>query len=102
MVEEKDGADWLFPKTEQQKAAQEEKALVFAQRYLVFFGPTSDPRARELLEHWSHGVRKQLVPPNASAQESAYWNSRREFVEAIWSQIGIAQNGKNQPAPQVK
>ena len=51
MAEEKDPADWLFPQAEQQKADQEEKGFIFAQKYLVF---KQDPRARELLNHWTY------------------------------------------------
>lgn len=95
MAEEKD--DWLFPDAKGQRAAIEEKGLVFAQRYLVFHGPTSDPRARDLLEHWTRLVRRQVIPPDASAQEYAYWNARKEFIEGIWGQVEFAQNGANQP-----
>lgn len=86
--------DWLFPDAEKQKAAQQEKGLVFAQKYLVF---QQDPRARELLAHWATTVRKQMIAPNATAQEYAYYNARREFVEMIHAQLEFAQNGANQP-----
>lgn len=91
--------DWLFPNAEVQRAETEEKGLVFAQRYLVFHGPTADPRARELLEHWTRLIRRQVIAPNASAQELAYWNSRREFIEGLHAQIEFAMNGVNQPKP---
>lgn len=86
--------DWLFPDAKGQKAAQEEKGLVFAQKYLVF---VQDPRARELLDHWTKTARRQTLPPSASVQEYAYFNARREIFEAIHAQIEFAQNGLNQP-----
>lgn len=88
--------DWLFPNAEQQKADLEEKGLVFAQKYLVF---KQDPRARELLEHWTKIVRQQTITPSATAQEYAYFNARREFIELIHVQIAFAENGLNQPKP---
>lgn len=91
--------DWLFPKAAEQQAKSKEKALVFAQKYLVFAGATAEPRARELLEHWTRLVRKQVIAPDASVSELAYWNSRREFIEGIWSQIEFAQQNQNVPAP---
>lgn len=89
--------DWLFPDAQKQRKHMEEKGLVFAQRYLVFDGPTADPRAKALLEHWTRTVRRQKVSPSASAQELAYFNARREFVELIHEQIEIAQNGLSLP-----
>lgn len=89
-----ENADWLFPAAGQQKAAMEEKGLVFAQKYLVF---VQDPRARELLDHWTKTARRQTLPPGASVQEYAYFNARREIFEAIHAQIEFAQNGLNQP-----
>lgn len=97
MVEEK--WDDLFPDSGKQRAELEEKGLVFAQKYLVFHGATADPRARELFEHWTRLVRRQVIPPGASAQELAYWNSRREFIEGIHAQIEFAMNGQNLPKP---
>jgi hypothetical protein len=94
MAEEKEGADWLHPEREQQQAALQEKGLIFAQRYLVF---KQDPRARELLAHWTATVRRQTIAVGASAQEYAYWNARREFIELIHAQIEFAENGLNQP-----
>lgn len=91
--------DWLFPQAEQQRAQQEERGLIFAQKYLVFSGPTADPRARELLEHWTKLVRRTRIPANASAQEYAAANSFREFVEGIHAQIEFANNGQNLPKP---
>lgn len=99
MAEEKVGADWLFPAAEQQKAKQEEKGLVFAQKYLVFHGPTSDARARELFEHWTALVRKTPIPRGASVQEYAASNAFREFIEGLHSQIEFAQQGQNLPKP---
>lgn len=96
---EKEGADWLFPAAEKQKAVQEEKGLIFAQKYLVFSGPTSDPRARDLLEHWTGLVRKTPIPRNASVQEYAAANAFREFVEGLHSQIEFANKGQNTPKP---
>lgn len=94
-----DGADWLFPKAEQQKAAQEEKGLVFAQKYLVFSGPTADPRARDLFLHWTGLTRRTPIPRGASVQEYAAANAFREFIEGIHTQIEFANNGLNQPKP---
>jgi hypothetical protein len=94
--------DFLFPKAKEQKAQAQSDALVFAQKYLVFAGPTSEPRARSLFEHWTRLVRNQAIPPGASAQEYAYYNARREFVEAIAAQIEFANNGVNQPQPRTK
>lgn len=91
--------DWLFPEKEKQQAKQQEASFVFAQKYLVFFGPTADPRARELLEHWTVAARKQRIPAGASAQEYAAANGFREFVEGIHSQIEFAMNGQNVPKP---
>ena len=95
MAEEKE--DWLFPDAPKQRAKQEEKGLVFAQKYLVFSGPTADPRARELFEHWTALVRKTPIPRGASVQEYAAANAFREFIEGIHSQIEFAQNGQNLP-----
>lgn len=91
MEEEK---DWLFPKAGEQKAAQEEKGLAFAQKYLVFL---QDPRARELLEYWASIARRKRIPANASVGEYAAHNAFREFIEGIHAQIEFAQNGLNQP-----
>lgn len=96
---EKDGADWLFPDQEKAKAKQEEKGLVFAQKYLVFSGATADPRARELLEHWTRLVRGTRIAAGATAQEYAAHNALREFVEQIHLQIEFAMNGQNVPKP---
>lgn len=92
MAEEK--WDDLFPGADKQRAENEEKGLVFAQRYLVF---KHDPRAQQLLEHWTAMVRNQAIAPNATVQEYAYFNSRREFIESIHAQILFASNGGNQP-----
>lgn len=100
MAEEKD--DWLFPKAAEQKAQQEEKGLIFAQKYLVFVGLTADPRARELLEHWTALVRKTPIPRSASVQEYAAANAFREFVEGIHTQIEFALQGQNAPKPRMK
>lgn len=97
MFEEND--DWLFPKAAQQKASREEKGLIFAQRYLVFSGPTSDPRARELLEHWTGIARRTRIPAGASAQEYAAANAFRELIEGIHAQIEFANQGQNAPKP---
>lgn len=99
MTQENEGADWLFPNKEKQQAKQEELGLVFAQKYLVFSGPTSDPRARDLLAHWTGLVRKTPIPRSASVQEYAAANAFREFVEGIHSQIEFANNGQNVPKP---
>lgn len=97
MAEEKE--DWLFPNAPEQRAKQEEKGLIFAQKYLVFAGPTADPRARDLFERWTALVRKTPIPRGASVQEYAAANAFREFVEGIHSQIEFAQNGQNAPKP---
>lgn len=97
MAQEKD--DWLFPQAEQQRKAIEEKGLVFSQKYLVFGGPTSDPRARELLEHWTALARRARIPAAASAQEYAAANAFKEFVEGVHSQIEFAMQGQNAPKP---
>lgn len=92
MVEGKQ-PDWLaelFPNAKAQQKEIREKGLLFAQKYLVFSGPTADPRARELLEHWTQKIRKTQLPKNASAQELAAHNAMREFVEAVHSQIEFA------------
>ncbi len=99
MAEEKEGADWLFPHAEQQRAALEEKGLIWAQKYLLFSGPTSDPRARELLQYWTDMVRKKNIAPAASVQEYAAANALREFVEGIHTQIEFANKGINVPKP---
>lgn len=91
--------DFLFPNAARQREAQQQQGLIFAQRYLVFSGPTADPRARELLEHWTRTVRAQRIAPNASAQELAYYNARREFVEAIHEQIEMAMKGAQSLPP---
>lgn len=92
MVEEKreDWLDELFPNAKKQQAQMHEQGLVFAQRYLVFGGPTADPRARDLLEHWTQVVRTRRVPAGASAQEFATHNALREWVEGIHQQIEFA------------
>lgn len=94
--------NWLFPDAEEQKAAAEEKGLVFAQKYLVFSGPTSDPRARELLEHWTAIARRKRLPDDASLGELAAHNAFSRFIEGIWAQIEFATNGQNQPKPRTK
>jgi hypothetical protein len=91
--------DFLFPGAAQRRENEKQQGLVFAQKYLVFSGQTADPRARELLEHWTAQARKTRIPAGASAQEYAAHNAFREFVEGIWSQIEFANNGLNQPTP---
>lgn len=93
------GSDWtdLFPKSADQKAVIQQNGLLFAQRYLCFAGPTADPRARELLAHWTALARRVPIPRGASVQEYAAANAFREFVEAIHAQIEFAQQGLNQP-----
>ncbi len=97
--EKRPANDLLFPERERERVAREAQALVFAQRYLVFQGPTADPRAKALFEHWAAQVRKQVIAPNASPQEYAYWEGRREFVEGINAQIEFANNGASSPPP---
>lgn len=99
-MEEKE--DWLFPQAEQQRTDLKERGLVFAQKYLVFGGPTSDPRARELLEHWTAIARRTRIPASAAAQEYAAANAFREFVEGVHQQIEFAQQGQNVPQPRTK
>lgn len=94
--------DDLFPGAKEKREEQQEKGWAFAQRYLVFQGATADPRARDLLEHWTQMVRRKVVPPNASLGELAATNAVREFVEAIHAQIELALNGPQQPPPRTK
>lgn len=98
MAEEKN-EDWLFPDAGEQRAELEEKGFIFSQRYLVFAGPTSDPRARELLEHWTALARRARLPDDASLGELAAQNAFGRFIEGIHQQIEIAQKGPNQPKP---
>ena len=86
--------DWLFPKSKDQQAELKEKGLVFAQKYLVFSGPTSDPRARDLLAHWTKLVRGTPIPVTATVQEYAAANAFREFIEKIHAQIEFAEEDK--------
>lgn len=93
MAEEKANTQWLddvFPGAEQKRAEMHERGLVFAQKYLVFSGPTADPRARELLEHWTRLVRAARIPRGSSAQEYAAHNALREWIEGIHQQIEFA------------
>lgn len=102
MTEEKRDTAWLddiFPDAKKQRDAQAELGLVFAAKYLVFAGPTSDPRARELLESWTSAVRKARIPKNAAVQELAAHNALREWVEGIHSQIEFASKAQNVPQP---
>lgn len=99
MAEEK---DWLFPEAEKQRAETEEKGLVFAQKYLVFNGPTADPRARELLDHWTALTRRKRVADDASLGELAAHNAMSRFIEAIHQQIEFAMQGQNAPKPRTK
>lgn len=102
MSEERIDTAWLddiFPGAAKARAAAEEQGLVFAQKYLVFAGPTADPRARELLEHWTKAVRRARVPKGASAQEYAAHNAVREWIEGLHAQIEFAQQGQNVPKP---
>ena len=92
-MEKNDWAD-LFPEAADKKAEQKEKGFVFAQLYLVF---EQDPRAKELLEHWTAIARRKRIPANASAQEYAAHNAFREFVEGLYAQIEVAHNRANQP-----
>lgn len=97
MAEENE--DWLFPDAKQQKADRQEFDLLWAQKYLVFGGPTSDPRARELLASWTQAARNRRIRIGASAQEFAHYNAFREFVEKIHALIEFAQKGQNVPQP---
>ncbi len=98
-MEKRAGDDWLYPEAARQREAAKQEGLIFAQKYLVFSGPTADPRARELLEHWTARARKTRLPAGASVQEYAAHNAFREFVEGIWTQIEFANSGLNQPTP---
>lgn len=89
--------DDLFPGAAQQRKGQEKEGWLFAQKYLVFKGATSDPRARELLEHWTQMVRKKVLSPNAGWGEYAAANALREFIEAIHAQADLAISGPAQP-----
>ena len=91
--------DDIFPEAGKQRAELEQQSLVFAQKYLVFGGPTADPRARELLEHWTALARRARIPANASLGEYAAANAFRELVEGIHAQIDFANQGLNQPKP---
>ena len=94
--------DWLFPHKGAQQAEIKEKGLIFAQKYLVFSGPTADPRARELLEHWTTLVRNTPIPRGSSVQEYAAANAFREFIEGLHAQIKFANEGINLPQPRTK
>lgn len=101
MAEEK-GGDWLdelFPNAAKQRAEMHEKGLVFAQKYLVFAGPTADPRARELFDHWTSTVRMARLGRSATVQELAAHNALREFVEGIRAQIEFAMANVQTIAP---
>lgn len=89
MAEEK----WedLFPEATKQKQEQFVQGVNFAQRYLVFAGPTADKRAVELLAQWTQMVRRKVVALDATPQEYAAHNAVREFVEALHAQIEHAQ-----------
>lgn len=92
--QEKPELSWLeelFPGAAQRAQQTREKALVVAQKYLVFSGATADPRARDLLEQWTATIRRVSVPKNASAQEYAAVNALREWVEGIHAQIELAK-----------
>ncbi len=105
MAEEKADTAWideLFPGRAKAVAEAKERGLVFASKYLVFAGPTSDPRAREIFEHWTRSVRKASVPKNASLQELAAHNALREWIEGIHTQIEFAQQAQNVPQPRTK
>jgi hypothetical protein len=89
---EKRSENWLddiFPQAKQQREQMQKDGLRFSQNYLVFHGPTSDPRARALLEHWTKVVRRRRMAPGATAEERAAFDGVREWVEGIWSQIEI-------------
>lgn len=90
--------DWLFPDAGKRKSELEERGLTFARNYLVFAGPTADPRACELFEHWTNWIRRQKVSSNDHGALAAH-GALREFVENIAAQIDIANQGLNQPKP---
>ena len=75
------------------KKENEQSALVWAQKYLVF---ESGP-AKEILDFWARTTRSRKVAPNASATELAYFNGVREFVEGVFAQIEFAKNGGKSP-----
>lgn len=75
------------------KKDNDQRALIFAQKYKLF----ESGAAKELLDFWTRKVRYQKIAPNASAQELAYHNGAREFVEAIHLQIEFANNGGRSP-----
>lgn len=83
--------DDLFPDAEKARAEQFVKGVNFAQRYLVFAGPTADRRAVELLAEWTQRVRRKAIALDASPQEYAAHNAVREFVEGLHAQIELAQ-----------
>lgn len=95
MAEEKKDPTWLedlFPGADQRRKQTRDAALIIAQKYLVFSGPTADPRARDLLQLWTNAIRRAAVPKDASAQEYAAANALREFVEGLHAQIELARN----------
>lgn len=96
---EKREDDWLFPNATRDRQNQQQQGLLFAQKYLCFAGPTADPRARELLEHWTTMVRTKRIEPGASVQEYAAANALREFVEGLHQQIDHAMKGAQQLPP---
>jgi hypothetical protein len=98
-------ADWLegdnpfeeFDRVKQNsndaKKESDKAALLMAQKYLVFESGV----AKELLEFWLRSSRCRKIAPNAPAQELAYHNGVREFVESIPLQIQFAKNGGQSP-----
>ena len=97
--------DWLedqnpfeeFDKAKANKGAakkeSDQAALVMAQKYMIFESGV----AKELLEFWLRTSRHTKIAPSASAQELAYHNGIREFVESIPLQIQFAKSGGKSP-----
>lgn len=88
--------DDIFPKAKEQRAAMEEKGLIFSQHFLVF---ARDPAAKAVLAFWTQAVRRKTLSPAATVQEYAAHNAVREFVEGIHAHIEFANQGVNTPKP---
>lgn len=84
-------ADWLDDNGSAARAAQQAKAVDFAQNYLVF---EQDSRARALLEHWEQAVLRKRTPVDATHQRYAADEAVRAFVAGIREQISLARQAK--------
>lgn len=90
--------DEVFPEAAKQRENQQAEGFRFAQKYLVFMGPTADPRARDLLEQWTKAIRRKVLGPDASPTALAAHNALREWVEGIYVQAEMAAQAQ-QPVP---